>query len=111
MTEAHRIPSSDIIELDAVALSQAIRNKELSCVETLNAFLQHIDALNPEVNALVAMQDRDVLHRQALKLDTLLARGQWMGPLHGFPQAPKDVMPAAGMVTTRGSMVYKDQVS
>lgn len=111
MTEAHRMPFSDIIELDAVALSQAIRNKELSCVETLNAFLQHIDALNLKVNALVGMQDRDVLHRQALDHDALLARGQWLGPLHGFPQAPKDVMPAAGMVTTRGSLAFKDQVS
>lgn len=110
-TEVSHTNSSDIVELDAVALSRAIRNRKLSCVETLNAFLLHIDTLNPKVNALVAMQDRDILHRQAHDYDALLARGEWLGPLHGLPQAPKDAMPAAGMVTTRGSLIFKDQVS
>ncbi len=105
------IPSAgDIIELDAVALSQAIRNKHVSCVETLDAFLAQADRLNPRVNALVALQDRGALHRQALELDAQLARGEWLGPLHGFPQAPKDIMPVAGMVTTKGSLIFKDHV-
>jgi hypothetical protein len=34
-----------------------------------------------------------------------------MGPLHGFPQAPKDIAPVAGMVTTNGSLIFKDQVT
>lgn len=110
-TDASHTAYSDIIELDAVALSKAIRSQEISCVETLNAFLQHIDTLNPKVNALVAMQDRNLLHQQAQEYDTLLARGNWLGPLHGFPQAPKDVAPAAGLVTSRGSLIFKDQVS
>jgi len=106
------VPSSaGITELDAVALSQAIRSRQLSCVETLEAFLAQVDRLNPRVNALVALQERDALRRQAMQLDAQLARGEWLGPLHGFPQAPKDIMPAAGMVTTKGSPLFRDQVS
>ncbi|UUZ66815.1 amidase [Polaromonas sp. P2-4] len=104
-------PFGDITELNAVALSQAIRSRQLSCVETLEAFLAQVDRLNPRVNALVALQERDALRRQAMQLDAQLARGEWLGPLHGLPQAPKDIMPAAGMVTTKGSPLFKDQVS
>ncbi|MFC5522062.1 amidase [Polaromonas jejuensis] len=104
-------PSGGITELDAVALSQAIRSRQLSCVETLDAFLAQVDRFNPQVNALVALQERDALRCQAMQLDAQLARGEWLGPLHGFPQAPKDIMPAAGLVTTRGSPIFKDQVS
>ncbi len=108
---SHSPSAGDIIELDAVALSQAIRNKQVSCVETLDAFLAQVDRLNPSVNALVALQDPNALRRQALELDAQLARGEWLGPLHGLPQAPKDIMPVAGMVTTKGSLIFKDQVS
>ncbi|HLU00702.1 MAG TPA: amidase [Burkholderiaceae bacterium] len=100
-----------LYELDAVALSAAIRQRQISCLETLDAFLDRVEAVNPRVNALVALLERDTLRQEAKRLDDLLGRGQWLGPLHGLPQAPKDIMPAAGMVTTRGSLIFRDQVS
>ena len=103
--------TNDITELDAVSLSRAIQTRELSCVETLDAFLGQVARLNPQVNALVALQPAEELRQQAQHLDAELARGAWRGPLHGFPQAPKDIMPAKGMVTTKGSPIFKDQVS
>lgn len=101
----------EITELDACALSEALRTRQLSCLETLDAFLAQVERLNPRVNAIVALQEREGLRRQASELDARLARGEWLGPLHGFPQAPKDIMPAAGMVTTKGSPIFKGQVS
>ena len=38
---------TEIVNLDAVALSRAIKSKQVSCVEVMNAYLDHIDALNP----------------------------------------------------------------
>jgi amidase len=102
--------SGGIVELDAVALSGAIRRREVSCAEVLDAFLAQIDRLNPQVNAIVARQDPDGLRAQAAALDAELAAGAWRGPLHGFPQAPKDIMPVAGMVTTKGSPIFAGQV-
>jgi len=102
---------SDITGLDAVALSAAIRARQVSCVEVLQAYLAQIDRLNPVVNAIVAEQDRDLLRAQAGELDAQLARGAWLGPLHGFPQAPKDIAPVRGMVTTKGSPIYAGQVT
>jgi amidase len=57
------------------------------------------------------MQDRDALVAQARERDAQLSRGESMGPLHGFPQAPKDILPVAGMVTTKGSPIFADEVS
>jgi amidase len=80
-------------------------------VETLDAYLKQIAQLNPLVNALVALEPTDRLRQQAAALDDELLRGKWRGPLHGFPQAPKDIMPAKGLVTTKGSPIFKGQVS
>src|SRR5580704_15040323 len=52
---------NDIVTLDATALAAAIHTRRLSCVEVMNAYLDHIAALNPHVNAIVALQDRDEL--------------------------------------------------
>ncbi len=100
-----------IVELTAVQLSQAIHAREVSSVEVLDAFLAQVDRFNPQVNAIVAPMPREDLKAQAVQLDEQLARGDSKGVLHGFPQAPKDIMPAKGMVTTKGSPIFKGQVS
>ena len=58
-------PPSDIVMMDAVSLGRAIAARKLSCVEVMTAYLDHIAALNPKVNAIVALQDRDGLMAQA----------------------------------------------
>jgi amidase len=83
----------------------------LSCVEVMAAYLDHIDALNPKVNAIVALQERASLLREAQARDAALTRGEAAGPLHGFPQAVKDLAPIKGMRTTMGSPILKDFVA
>jgi amidase len=100
-----------IVEMSATALSRAIQARKLSCVEVLQAYGAQIDRFNPVVNALVAPMDRDWLRGRARELDNLLARGQSLGPLHGFPQAPKDIMPAAFKQSSMGSTIVAGQVS
>jgi len=99
---------SDIVMLDAVPLAQAIRSRQVSCVEVMGAYLDHIAALNPKVNAIVALQDRSALLAQAGDQDARLARGEPIGPLHGFPLAVKDLAPVKGMPMTMGSPILKD---
>src|ERR1700686_2287471 len=99
---------SDIVMMDAVALSSAIHTRQVSCVEVMTAYLDHIDRLNPKVNAIVALQDRAGLLTQAMERDAQLARGESMGPLHGFPHAPKDLQAVKGIRSTQGSPILKD---
>lgn len=101
----------EIVEWDAVTLSRRIHRGDVSCVEVLEAFTDQIDGLNPAVNAIVNRQPRESLRAVAAGLDAQLRQGVDRGPLHGFPQAPKDIMPAAGLVTTRGSPIFAGQVS
>jgi amidase len=101
---------SEIVMMDAGALAEAIHAKKLSCIEVMTAYLDHIDRLNPRVNAIVAQQDRANLLAQAHEKDDELARGAPVGPLHGFPFAVKDLAPVKGIPMTMGSPILKDNV-
>jgi amidase len=102
--------SSQITDLDAHALSQAIHSKQFSCREVMQAYLQRIDAVNPQVNALISLQDGDDLLRQADARDAQLARGESMGWMHGMPQAIKDLSNTAGIPTIQGSPLLRNFV-
>src|SRR5262245_29568172 len=65
--------SSDITVMDAVSLSRAIHSRRVSCVEVMNATLDHIEVINPKVNAIVSLQDRGVLVAEAKARDDELA--------------------------------------
>src|SRR6266702_8358334 len=104
-SSAAPISRSDIVMLDAIALAGAIRSRRVSCVEVMTAYLDHIDELNPKVNAIVALQDREGLLAQARDRDAQLSHGESIGPLHGFPHAVKDLQPLKGIPTTQGSPI------
>jgi len=96
-------PSSDLVMMNAGELSQAIRTRQVSCQEVMSAYLAHIEALNSKVNAIVSLQPRDGLMKQAAERDSELARGQYRGWMHGFPHAVKDLAATRGIRTTWGS--------
>jgi amidase len=101
---------SDIVMMDAGTLADAIRARQVSCVEVMTAYLDHIEKLNPKVNAIVALQDRGALLTQAGERDAQLARGEVMGPMHGLPHAVKDLAAVKGMPMAMGSPILKDFV-
>jgi amidase len=100
-------PTSDLCELDALALSAAVHSRQTSCREVMQAYLQRISRLNPRFNALVNLQDGDTLLRQADACDAQLARGESQGWLHGVPLAVKDMVNVAGIPTTMGSPLMR----
>jgi amidase len=111
MTEAdgkHR--ADEVISMDAAALRRAIRSRMISCREVMTAYLDHIERLNAQVNAIVAVQEREDLMALALERDRQLARGEFLGPLHGFPHAVKDLQAVKGIRTTMGSPILRDFV-
>ena len=110
VSNAAMAAASDIVMMDARSLSRAIAAKKVSCAEVMTAYLDHIAILNPKVNAIVALQDRDALLAQARERDAQVSRGEIMGPLHGLPHAVKDLQPVKGIVSTQGSPILKDFV-
>jgi amidase len=76
----------------------------------MTAYLAQIERLNPKVNAIVSLQDPQALLRQADERDRQLQRGERLGWMHGFPQAPKDLANTAGITTTLGSPILRNNV-
>ena len=95
--------NAELVSLSACELSDQIRLKRVSCAEVMEAFLRQIDRFNPQVNAIVSLQDRDSLMHQAKERDEQLARGQYLGWMHGFPHAVKDLAATKGIRTSYGS--------
>ena len=70
--------------LSAIELANMIRKRELGSRELLDHYLERIDRLNGEVNAIVTF-DLDRAEQAAANADELTAAGGPLGPLHGLP--------------------------
>lgn len=105
------LAASGIVALDALALSNAIHARQVSCVEVMTAYLDQIDRFNPTVNAIVSLRARADVLQESATLDAELAAGRSRGWMHGFPQAIKDLSPASGFATTQGSPLFKDIIA
>lgn len=84
----------------ATELARLIRDRAVSATEVMDAHLDSIERLNPELNAIVTMA-RDP-REQAAAHDQAVARGDRIGPLHGVPFTAKDIIETATMPTTLG---------
>jgi amidase len=91
-------------------LTAAIRDRELSSVEAVTAALARMDAIDPQLNAVVTRVDERALE-VAAEADRALARGANPGPLHGLPFVVKDLMDVKGIRTSHGSRIYADHVA
>ena len=101
---------TQITKWNAHELSEKIHQKEVSCHEVMASYLGHINKVNPELNAIVSLQDEAGLLQEADQKDKQLAEGKSMGWMHGFPIAPKDLTNTKGIKTTMASLLFKDNV-
>lgn len=102
--------SDAITDMTAIELQGAISGKQVSCREVMQAYLARIETVNPHFNALVSLRQSSALLAEADAADGVIARGEPFGPLHGFPQAPKDLAATKDIPTSQGSPIYKDDV-
>jgi amidase len=102
---ANDLPA-DITDLSASDLSAAIRQRHVSCVEVMEAYLARIQRYNPVYNALVSMVAEDELMKQAALADTALDNDEYWGWMHGMPLAIKDDTNVEGMPTSNGSPIF-----
>ena len=99
----------DICFLTAVEMASLIRRKKLSAREAMAAHLKQIERVNPKVNAIVTLIAEQATEN-ARKADEVQARGASLGPLHGLPVVHKDLFDTAGVRTTYGSRILKDNI-
>jgi len=87
-------------------LARAIRNRQISAEEAVDACLKRIAAINPKLNAVVQIAGKEA-REKARQADAALARGEVLGPLHGVPMTLKDSFDAAGIISTGGTLGRK----
>ncbi len=91
----------DLLLGSATEAAGALRRREVSARELTEALLARIDAVNPAVNAVVALRADAALH-EAAAADDALARGDDVGALHGVPITVKESFHVAGLPVTWG---------
>src|SRR6267378_886878 len=112
LADSSAAPASDleICFMPARQMADLIRQKKLSAREVMQAHLKQINRVNPKVNAIVTTVPEDRLMAQAAAADEALAKGNWLGPLHGLPVGVKDLHETQGIRTTYGSPLLRDFV-
>lgn len=96
----------DIFFLSATELARRIRQRELSPVEVIDAFLARIVQLDQHVRAYCTVAHESA-RAGARAAENAVLRGEALGPLHGVPVSVKDNIETAGIRTTYGSHAYE----
>ncbi len=99
--------SFEVCSMSAVEMAEAIKARKLSPVEIMEAVLTRIERLNPKVNAYCTLVG-DSAREQAREAETMVMKGEKLGPLHGVPVSIKDLIFTKGIRTTGGSRIYQN---
>lgn len=91
----------NIVFATASQLAQMIRDREVSSVEVVEAYLEQIKKHNGKINAIATL-DTVRARTRAKEADEALARGENWGALHGVPVTVKDTFETAELLTTAG---------
>lgn len=83
-------------------LAAAIRSKQLTSAQITKSFLDRIEKINGDLNAVVNLNAENAI-KYAEQADARLAAGETPGPLHGIPMTIKDSLDTKDMVTTWGT--------
>jgi amidase len=94
----------------AVELALGIRTRQISSREAVTACLERAHAVNPALNALVQLLDESAL-AAADEADRAVARGEFLGGLHGVPVTTKVNVDQVGLATTNGLVSLKDNIA
>jgi amidase len=93
-------------EADATHLVQELAAGRLSSRDLLEQQVRRVEARNPSLNAVVAM-NLDEARRQADMADAALRRGEPSGPLHGLSMTLKDTWEIPGMPCIAGAPEFR----
>jgi aspartyl-tRNA(Asn)/glutamyl-tRNA(Gln) amidotransferase subunit A len=99
--------SDDLCELAISELAPMLRDRRLSPLELTDAYLQRIERLDPVLNTYIRVLPEEA-RQAAREAEREINNGGWRGPLHGVPIGIKDLFDLAGVPTTMGSKILRD---
>ena len=94
----------------AEQIVDGIKTRKISSREALTSCLARLEAVNPQINAVVDVFP-DEAFAAADAADRAIRANEETGPLHGVPLTVKINVEYAGRATTNGVVAFKDQIS
>ena len=95
--------------LSTVEQIALVRSGDLSSRELTEHFIERIERLDPEINAVVT-RDFGVALEQADVADEQGQKGKLIGALHGIPITVKDALETRNLRSTGGAVELQDNV-
>ena len=103
------IEMQGMLQLSASEMIRALGDRQVSSEELTGAVLTLIEAVNPRLNAMMAL-DGEAALAAARASDNRRVKGEPVGPLAGLPMTVKDSFETAGIVSTAGTAGRRDFV-
>lgn len=97
---------SELIRLDASTISKLIREREISCVEVVEATLDQLKLTEPQLNAFALVDEQGALGA-ARDIDAQLLTDGSDAPLLGAAFSVKDLIDVRGLETGCGSWLME----
>jgi amidase len=102
--------STQLWQRSAKEIAAAVRTREVSSREVVDAHLDRIEQLNPTLNAFHVVL-ADEARSAADAADRALSGGEPTGPLHGVPVSVKENVDVAGTATTWGLAAMAEAIA
>ncbi len=100
---------ADLAFLSAAELAGRIRAGDVSPGAAVDNVLDRIEASQGTLNAFITVCAEEA-REAAREAEAAIIAGAEIGPLHGVPVSVKDIINTAGIPTTFGSLLMKDNV-
>ncbi|PZC44215.1 MAG: amidase [Chloroflexi bacterium] len=101
---------SELWQLSAAEMAARVRTREVSARELIDAHLERIASVNPDLNAITIVLESEA-QEAADAADAAIARGEPIGPLHGVPMTVKENIDLRGSATTSGVRANAGQIA
>lgn len=97
----------DILNMTALELGKAIKEKKLTAVEAVEAVIANIETKDKDINAYISLNKEQALAR-AKEVDEKIAKGELTSALAGVPIAVKDNICTKDLKTCCASKILGD---
>jgi len=101
---------TSLISLSATEIAEFVRKRGISPVDVIDGHLDHIQRLNPKLNAFVQVDAERAL-QSAHSAAVAIASGEEIGPLHGVPVTIKSSIEVAGLRCEAGTKLRVGHVA
>jgi Asp-tRNA(Asn)/Glu-tRNA(Gln) amidotransferase A subunit family amidase len=101
---------SDLVKKSVTEMARAVREREVSPVELVEAHMERAEAVNPAINAIVLPRFEEALE-EARAAERAVSNGSDLGPLHGVPYTAKECIEVAGMPCCDASRIFEGNIS